>query len=67
MTTIDHVRQNDTDQTVFFTIEIDGVTYNWHGDIPLDADPQAYAEAHQAEWAEVLRAKIERGSFKATW
>jgi hypothetical protein len=42
--TINSTKENDTDQTVFFSIDFDG-TKRWHGDIPKDADPQAHLDA----------------------
>ena len=42
--TINSTRENDNDQTVFFSIDYDG-TKKWHGDIPKDADPQAHLDA----------------------
>jgi len=42
--TINSTRENDTDQTVFFSIDFDG-DKKWHGDIPKDADPQAHLDA----------------------
>jgi len=44
--TINSTRENDTDQTVFFSIDYDG-TKKWHGDIPKDADPQTHLEANE--------------------
>ena len=42
--TINSTRENDTDQTVFFSIDFDG-DKKWHGDIPKDAEPQAHLDA----------------------
>ena len=42
--TINSTRENDNDQTVFFSIDFDG-TKKWHGDIPKDADPQGWFDA----------------------
>ena len=42
--TINSTRENDNDQTVFFSIDYDGEK-SWHGDIPKDADPQAHLDA----------------------
>jgi len=44
--TINSTRENDTDQTVYFSIDYDGAK-KWHGDIPKDADPQTYLEANE--------------------
>jgi hypothetical protein len=44
--TINSTRENDTDQTVFFSIDFDGAK-SWHGDIPKDADPQTHLEANE--------------------
>jgi len=44
--TINSKRENDTDQTVFFSIDFDG-TKTWHGDIPKDADPQEWFDANE--------------------
>ena len=35
--TINSTRENDTDQTVYFSIDYDGAK-TWHGDIPKDAE-----------------------------
>jgi len=42
--TINSTRDNEDDQTVYFSIDFDG-TKKWHGDIPKDADPQAHLDA----------------------
>ena len=42
--TINSTRENENDQTVYFSIDYDG-TKKWHGDIPKDADPQAHLDA----------------------
>ena len=42
--TINSKRENDNDQTVYFSIDFDG-DKKWHGDIPKDADPQAHLDA----------------------
>ena len=44
--TINSTRENDTDQTVFFSIDYDGEK-SWHGDIPKDADPQEWFDANE--------------------
>ena len=53
--TINSTRENDTDQTVFFSIDYDG-DKKWHADIPKDADPQAHLDAMQG--------KVERGILR---
>jgi len=40
-----HERMNEDDKTAFFKITIDCEVYEWHGDCPQDADPQAYLES----------------------
>ena len=44
--TINSTRENENDQTVYFSIDYDG-TKKWHADIPKDADPQAYLDANE--------------------
>ena len=44
--TINSTRENDTDQTVFFSIDYDGAK-KWHGDIPKDDDPQEWFDANE--------------------
>ena len=43
--TINSTRENADDKTVWFSIEHGGTTYNWHGDVPTDADSQEYLDA----------------------
>ena len=57
--TINSTRENDTDQTVFFSIDFDG-DKKWHGDIPKDADPQAYLDAKE----DTLKVEILRKQYK---
>lgn len=53
--TINSTRENEDDQTVFFSIDYDG-DKKWHGDIPKDADPQAFLDAKEGTLkAEILR------------
>jgi len=55
---VDHARPNEDDQTIFFTLTDDNdVSYNWHADIPLDADPQTYAEGKIEEYLCGIRRK----------
>jgi len=56
--TINSTRENDTDQTVYFSIDFDG-TKTWHGDIPKDADPQAYLDAKE----DTLKVEILRKQY----
>ena len=44
--TINSTRENEDDQTVFFSIDYDG-DKKWHGDIPKDADPQEWFDANE--------------------
>ena len=44
--TINSTRENENDQTVYFSIDYDG-TKKWHADIPKDADPLAYLDANE--------------------
>ena len=44
--TINSTRENDNDQTVYFSIDFDGAK-NWHADIPKDADPQEWFDANE--------------------
>ena len=56
--TINSTRENDTDQTVFFSIDFDGEK-SWHGDIPKDADPQAFLDAKE----DTLKVEILRKQY----
>ncbi|ANS03172.1 hypothetical protein [uncultured Mediterranean phage uvDeep-CGR2-AD12-C183] len=51
--TINSTRENDTDQTVFFSIDFDG-TKKWHADIPKDADAETYLDEDKLK-REILR------------
>ena len=51
--TINSKRENDNDQTVFFSIDFDG-TKKWHGDIPKDADAETYLDEDKLK-REILR------------
>ena len=44
--TINSKRENDTDQTVYFSIDFDG-DKKWHGDIPKEAEPQEWFNANE--------------------
>jgi len=44
--TINSKRENERDQTVYFSIDYDGAK-SWHGDIPKDADPQEWFDANE--------------------
>ena len=57
--TINSTKENDTDQTVFFSIDYDG-TKKWHGDIPKDADPQAHLDSME----DTLKVEILRKQYK---
>jgi hypothetical protein len=56
--TINSTRENADDQTVFFSIDYDGAK-TWHGDIPKDADPQAYLDAKE----DTLKVEILRKQY----
>ena len=56
--TINSTRENDNDQTVFFSIDFDG-TKTWHGDIPKDADPQEFLDAKE----DTLKVEILRKQY----
>jgi hypothetical protein len=56
--TINSTRENDTDQTVFFSIDFDG-DKKWHADIPKDADPQEFLDAKE----ETLKCEILRKQY----
>ena len=56
--TINSTRENDTDQTVYFSIDFDG-TKKWHGDIPKDADPQEFLDAKE----DTLKVEILRKQY----
>tara|TARA_R110000824_G_scaffold88161_1_gene216799 strand:- start:217 stop:837 length:621 start_codon:yes stop_codon:yes gene_type:complete len=51
--TINSTRENDTDQTVYFSIDYDG-DKKWHGDIPKDADAETYLDEEKLK-VEILR------------
>ena len=53
--TINSTRENDTDQTVFFSID----DKKWHGDIPKDADPQEFLDAKE----DTLKVEILRKQY----
>jgi hypothetical protein len=57
--TINSTRENDTDQTVFFSIDYDGEK-SWHGDIAKDADPQEWFDANE----EMVKCAILRQQYK---
>ena len=57
--TINSSRDNADDKTVFFTISHGGKDYKWHGDIPKDADAQAYLDAK----SDTLKAEILRKEY----
>ena len=57
--TINSTRENDTDQTVYFSIDYDGEK-SWHGDIPKDADPQEWFDASE----EMVKCAILRQQYK---
>ena len=58
--TINSTRENDNDQTVYFSIDYDG-DKKWHGDIPKDADPQEFLDAKE----DTLKAEILRKQYPA--
>ena len=55
---INSTRENADDQTVYFSIDYDGAK-TWHGDIPKDADPQAYLDAKE----DTLKVEILRKQY----
>ena len=57
--TIDSSKDNADDKTIFFTIDYGGKDYKWHGDIPKDADAQAYLDAK----SDTLKAEILRKEY----
>ena len=52
-------RDNADDKTVSFTIAYGGKDYKWHGDIPKDADAQAYLDAK----SDTLKSEILRKRY----
>jgi hypothetical protein len=56
--TINSTRENDNDQTVYFSIDFDGEK-SWHGDIPKDADPQEFLDAKE----DTLKVEILRKQY----
>lgn len=64
---INEIRENDDDNTVFFTITVNGKSYEWHADVPKDVDLIEYLKARKEKIKELLLARIERdGEFKST-
>ena len=57
--TINSKRENERDQTVYFSIDFDGAK-NWHADIPKDADPQEFLDAKE----DTLKVEILRKQYK---
>ena len=57
--TINSSKDNADDKTIFFTIAYGGKDYKWHGDIPKDADAQAYLDAK----SDTLKAEILRKEY----
>ena len=57
--TIQSSTEHDNDKTVYFTIAHGGKDYKWHGDIPKDADAQAYLDAK----SDTLKAEILRKEY----
>ena len=56
--TINSTRENEDDQTVFFSIDYNG-DKKWHGEIPKDADPQAFLDAKE----DTLKVEILRKQY----
>ena len=56
--TINSTRENENDQTVYFSIDFDG-DKKWHGDIPKDADPQEFLDAKE----DTLKCEILRKQY----
>ena len=56
--TINSTRENEDDQTVFFSIDYDG-DKKWHGDIPKDADPQEWFDANE----DTIKARMLRKQY----
>tara|TARA_R110002020_G_scaffold372153_2_gene583664 strand:- start:11893 stop:12519 length:627 start_codon:yes stop_codon:yes gene_type:complete len=57
--TINSTRENDNDQTVYFSIDYDG-DKKWHGDIPKDADPQEWFNANE----DLIKTQILRQQYR---
>ena len=57
--TINSTRENENDQTVFFSIDYDGAK-KWHGDIPKDADPQEWFDANE----DLIKKQILRKQYR---
>jgi len=47
---LDEARQNTKDQTVFFTVTHNEISYEYHADIPLSADPIAHIQYQADEY-----------------
>ncbi len=56
--TINYVRENESDKTVFFKLDYNDETVDWHADIPLDKDPQVYLEAMEDNLVFLILNKI---------
>lgn len=64
---INEIRENEDDDTVFFTITVNDKSYEWHADIPKNAAPIEYLKARKEKIKALIQAKIERdGEFKST-
>jgi len=57
---VNETRQNAEDQTVFFTVTHDGISYEYHADIPLSADPVAHIQPQ----ADVYMTQIYREMYR---
>jgi len=53
---INSTRENDNDQTVFWTLTDDQENeYQWHGDIPKGVDVQGYLESNMKKYLLLIR------------
>ena len=57
--TINSTRENERNQTVYFSIDYDGAK-SWHGDIPKDADPQEWFDENE----DLIKTQILRKQYR---
>jgi len=55
---VDYIRITEGDQVVYWVLtDPNNAKYRGHSDIALGADPNAYCEAHKAEWLAAIYAQ----------
>ena len=62
--TINSIRENDDDQTIFFTLKEDGENYEFSADIPIMPDGEVldYLEANSEKYLVLILDKTYRGA-----